>query len=64
MAGAQLQRETTGDYEVNGTRLRFGRSQSTDHIDRNYALQYDSAVSQGAMAPPASVCSTGVSTSK
>lgn len=52
VAGAQLQRETTGDYEVNGTRLRFGRSQSTDHIDRNYALQYDSAVSQGAMAPP------------
>ena len=52
VAGAQLQRETTGDYEVNGTRLRFGRSQSTDHIDRNYALQYDSAVSQGSMAPP------------
>ncbi len=52
VAGAQLQRETTGDYEVNGTRLRFGRSQSTDHIDRNYALQYDSAVSQGPMAPP------------
>lgn len=52
VAGAQLQRETTGDYEVNGTRWRFGRSQSTDHIDRNYALQYDSAVSQGPMAPP------------
>ena len=54
VAGAQLQRETTGDYEVNGTRFRFGRSQSTDHIDRNYALQYDSAVSQGPMAPPES----------
>ena len=52
VAGAQLQRETTGDYEVNGTRFRFGRSQSTDHIDRNYALQYDSAISQGPMAPP------------
>ncbi len=54
VAGAQLQRETTGDYEVNGTRLRFGRSQSTDHIDRNYALQYDSALSQGLNAPPSS----------
>ncbi|MCB1977917.1 MAG: BamA/TamA family outer membrane protein [Burkholderiaceae bacterium] len=52
VAGAQLQRETTGDYEVNGARLRAGRSQSTDHIDRNYALQYDSAASQGSMAPP------------
>lgn len=54
VAGAQLQREATGDYEVNGTRLRFGRSQSTDHIDRNYALQYDSALSQGPNAPPSS----------
>lgn len=54
VAGAQLQRETTGDYQVNGTRLRFGRSQSTDHIDRNYALQYDSAASQGPTAPPQS----------
>lgn len=54
VAGAQLQRESTGDYQVNGTRLRLGRSQSTDHIDRNYTLQYDSAVSQGPMAPPQS----------
>ena len=52
VAGAQLQREATGDYQVNGSRLRLGRSQSTDHIDRNYALQYDSAASQGPMAPP------------
>jgi translocation and assembly module TamA len=54
VAGAQLQREATGDYQVNSTQWRFGRSQSTDHIDRNYALQYDSAVSQGPMAPPES----------
>lgn len=54
VAGAQLQREATGDYQVNGTQWRFGRSQSTDHIDRNYALQYNSAVSQGPMAPPES----------
>ena len=49
--GAELKREETGSYQVNGTRLRLGRSQSTDHIDRNYTLQYDSAVSQGPMAP-------------
>ena len=53
-SGAQLQRETTGDYEVNSTRLRAGRSQSTDHIDRNYALQFDTARSQGVNAPPSS----------
>lgn len=53
-SGAQLQRETTGDYEVNSTRLRAGRSQSTDHIDRNYALQIDTARSQGVNAPPSS----------
>ena len=53
-SGAQLQRETTGDYEVNSTRLRAGRSQSTDPIDRNYALQIDTARSQGVNAPPSS----------
>ena len=51
-AGGQLQRETTGDYEVNSGRLRTGRSQSTQHIDRNYFLQYDYAHSQGLNAPP------------
>ncbi len=49
--GGELKREETGSYQVNGTRFRLGRSQSTDHIDRNYSLQYDSAVSQGPMAP-------------
>ncbi len=53
-SGAQLQRETTGDYEVNSTRLRAGRSQFTDHIDRNYALQIDTARSQGVNTPPSS----------
>ncbi len=53
-SGAQLQRETTGDYEVNSTRMRAGRSQFTDHIDRNYALQIDTARSQGMNAPPSS----------
>ncbi len=49
--GGEISREETGGYKVNGSRLRLGRSQSTDHIDRNYALQYDSAVSQGPDAP-------------
>ena len=49
-AGAQLQREATGDYDVNSGRLRSGRSKSTKHIDRNYFLQYDYANSQGLTA--------------
>lgn len=46
-AGGELQRESTGDYDVNSSRLRAGRSKSTRHIDRNYFLQYDYANSQG-----------------
>jgi len=53
-SGAQAQRETTGSYEVNSGRLRGGRSQSRGSIDRNYALQYDYANSQGPGAPPSS----------
>lgn len=49
--GGELKREETGSYQVNSSRLRVGRSQITDHIERNYALQYDSAVSQGPNAP-------------
>ncbi|MFN9726666.1 autotransporter assembly complex protein TamA [Acidovorax sp.] len=51
-AGAQLQRENTGDYEVNSGRLRSGRSQSTRNIDRYYFVQYDHALSQGLNPPP------------
>ncbi len=51
-AGAQLQRENTGDYDVNSGRVRSGRSQSTRNIDRNYFVQYDYALSQGLNAPP------------
>jgi translocation and assembly module TamA len=47
----QLQREATGDYEVNSAQLRSGRSKSTQKIDRNYFLQYDYAKSQGLNAP-------------
>ncbi len=46
-AGGELQRESTGDYDVNSSRLRAGRSKSTRHIDRNFFLQYDYANSQG-----------------
>ncbi len=52
--GAQVQRETTGSYEVNSGRVRGGRTKSTDHIDRSYFLQYDTAKSQGDSPPPSS----------
>lgn len=52
--GLRLQRETTGDYEVNSSRLRGGRSKSSDHIDRSYYLQLDTASNQGESAPPSS----------
>ncbi|WP_298211854.1 BamA/TamA family outer membrane protein [Acidovorax sp.] len=57
-AGGQMQREATGDYDVNSARLRAGRSKTTKSIDRNYFLQYDYANSQGVDAP---VTSTAVS---
>lgn len=47
----ELQRETTGDYDVNSARIRGGRSKSTQKIDRNYFLQYDYAKSEGINAP-------------
>ena len=56
--GAQAQRETTGSYQVNSARLRAGRGQSTERIDRNYYLQYDYANSQGLQAPPSSTALT------
>lgn len=49
-AGGELQREATGDYDVNSSRLRMGRSKSTRNIDRNYFVQYDYANSQGLAA--------------
>jgi len=52
--GLQLQRETTGDYEVNSSRVRAGRSKTEGHIDRNYFLQFDTATNQGTNAPPSS----------
>ena len=60
-AGGQLQREATGDYDVNSGRLRSGRSKSTKNIDRNYFVQYDYANSQGLVASAMSTYSTAVS---
>ena len=57
--GAQLQREATGSFDVNSTRLRLGRTQNTDHIDRSYYLQHDTAKSRGAGAPPSSSAISG-----
>lgn len=57
-AGGQLQREATGDYDVNSGRLRYGRSKSTKQIDRNYFLQYDYANSQGLAAGDGSALSS------
>ena len=60
-AGGQLQREATGDYNVNSGRLRSGRSKSTQNIDRHYFVQYDYANSQGLVASAMSTSSTAVS---
>jgi translocation and assembly module TamA len=48
----QLLREQTGSFDVTSASLRYGRSKSTDHIDRSYFAQYDYARSSGAGAPP------------
>jgi len=48
----QLKSEESGSYTVDSGRLRGGRSQASDHIDRSYFLQYDSASNHGIDAPP------------
>ena len=45
----KLQNEDIDDYTVSSGRLRFGRSKSSDHIDRSYFLQYDHAGQSGAV---------------
>ncbi len=52
--GVQLQREATGSFDVDSTRLRAGRTESSDHIDRSYYLQHDTSSSHGTGAPPSS----------
>ncbi|MBS0507441.1 MAG: BamA/TamA family outer membrane protein [Proteobacteria bacterium] len=51
-SGVQLQREATGSFEVDSSRLRAGRTQNSDHIDRSYFLQHDMAHNRGPGAPP------------
>jgi len=50
---AELKSEVSGSFTVNSGRLRGGRNQSSDHIDRSYFLQYDYAVNHGFAPPPA-----------
>ncbi|WP_404300311.1 autotransporter assembly complex family protein [Alicycliphilus denitrificans] len=57
--GAQLQREATGSFDVDSTRLRAGRTQNGDHIDRSYFLQHDTAKSRDPGAPPSSSAISG-----
>ncbi|MGJ7528259.1 autotransporter assembly complex protein TamA [Variovorax sp. GB1P17] len=51
-AGSEVKREESGSYIVDSGRLRGGRNQSSDHIDRSYFLQYDYAQNRGVNAPP------------
>lgn len=52
IGGAQLQRADTGSFVTDSTQWRFGRSQSSDRIDRSIWLQYDLSRTHGAGAPP------------
>ncbi len=49
---ALLKSEISGSYTVDSGRLRGGRSQAGDHIDRSYFLQYDYAQNHGFDPPP------------
>lgn len=50
---AELKSEVSGSYTVDSGRLRGGKNQNSDHIDRSYFLQYDYAVNHGFLPPPA-----------
>lgn len=41
--GLQLQNQQSGSFEIFSQRWRVGKSQATQHIDRNYFLQFDRA---------------------
>ncbi|HEY2257843.1 MAG TPA: BamA/TamA family outer membrane protein [Variovorax sp.] len=49
---ALLKSEVSGSFTLDSGRLRGGRSQAADHIDRSYFLQYDYAQNHGFDAPP------------
>jgi len=48
VTSALLKKETSGSFDVISQRLRAGRTQEGDKIDRNYYLQYDRARTRGA----------------
>jgi translocation and assembly module TamA len=47
VTSALLKNETSGSFDVISQRLRAGRTQEGDRIDRNYYLQYDRARTTG-----------------
>jgi len=47
VTSALLKKETSGSFDVISQRLRAGRTQEGDKIDRNYYLQYDRARTRG-----------------
>jgi translocation and assembly module TamA len=49
---ALVKSEVSGSYTLDSGRLQGGRSQSSDHIDRSYFLQYDDAENHGFAPPP------------
>lgn len=49
---AELKSEVSGSFTVDSGRLRGGRNQNSDHIDRSYFLQYDYAQNHGFNPPP------------
>jgi translocation and assembly module TamA len=51
-ASAQLKSEVSGSYTVDSGRLRGGKSQASDHIDRSLFVQYDYAANHGVNPPP------------
>ncbi len=50
VTAAQTQNEQLGDFTVQSQRLRGGRSQASERIDRTYFLQYDRADTASANA--------------
>lgn len=50
-SSASLQRQQTGDFDVNALGLSGGRTQSTRDIDRSYFVRYENTRSQGLNAP-------------
>lgn len=54
----EVEREATGDYDVNSGSLRGGRTKSDKNVDRRYFLQYDYTLTQGFNAPPSSASIT------